>query len=263
MKSAPSSNLPQRVSLAEVTRFFVEIAILESRGKRPSKTKLEKLRHVLHAVTVVACDAAPGGSYEVDIRHVGYLKRRMDDVDLFIPFHLCRYFPIGDTLSELVSVSSLVGLDKRNPICISGSAAFLGESKSLADLDFCEYYLSAIQSIFGAVTGKWPADSSVFCVLKTKCISLTFAPPWPQRYEVLEPVFTQELLRADQPYVKIDGIYISDALGVLPVSNLVVPINPHNVEAGSATKSFVFQEAVLVRSGGPPRALVSASSLGG
>lgn len=247
---------------ADVTRFFIEIAIADERREALSVTREKKLRHVLHALTVVTAGTPVNDNYEIDIKHVGYVKRELDDCFLFIPFHLGAFFPTDEILGEVLRAARALELDASNPICISGSATFLGASRSISDLDYCEYYVNVPkESVADRVVRKWLATIVDFLIARTECLSSTYVHPWPDA-NLLASQFLTALSREPKPSVRIDGIYLSAAFGPLPASNLVLLVDRDHPEEGSATKSFVFQEAVLVRNGGPPRALVNSVSLG-
>ena len=248
---------------ADVARFLIEIAISDERREPLSAPKEKKLKHVLHALTVVAAGTPVSDNYTIDIEHVGYVKRELDDCLLFIPFHLSAFFPTDEILDEVLRAAQALELDTSNPICISGSATFLGASRSISDLDYCEYYMNnSKESVPDRVVQKWSAAMGDFLIARAKCLSSTYVHPWPDS-KLFSNQFFRELPHEPKPSVKIDGIYLSKVFGLLPVSNLVLLVDRSRPEEGSATKSFVFQEAVLVKTGGPPRALVNSVSLGG
>ncbi len=152
----------------DIGRFFLEIAVSVANGEYISDAKLDKLRHSVHGLTVTALDDESGNPYIIDLDYVGYLKRQLEQVEIFVPFHLCSYFPSGDILSSLVQASRMVLVNESNPICISGSATFLGVASSIADLDFCEYYLLPLNNAGRSVTKLWESNAGDFRVVMAK-----------------------------------------------------------------------------------------------
>src|SRR5262249_43550869 len=121
---------------ADIAKFFIEIAAGNLIGEQLTARKLKKLKHVLHALTVASA-AVPGClNYRTHIDYVGYLIRHVDGMTLFIPFHLGRFFPHDEIVRDLARAAQALSLTPRDPICLSGSATFLGATRSISDLDF-------------------------------------------------------------------------------------------------------------------------------
>ena len=59
-----------------------------------------------------------------------------------------------------------------------------------------------------------------------------------------------------------EHITIDRDLGLLPVTNRVLPVNPQNLAAGHGQTTFVFQEVVFARGASSPRTLKSPEELG-
>lgn len=263
MPRMKSSNQATVTDKADIAGFFIDIAIADGRGEKLTTTRAKKLLHVLHTQAVALSSAPVNDNHEIDIEYVGYVKRHLDDFQMFIPFHLVECFPKDEILDELVRAAFVLRLDEMNPICISGSATFLGATRSISDLDYCEYYLSPAQSVTDRIFQKLSKKTNEFLLIKIKCLSSTYMHPWPSSRMEISEKFSEEFSDEEAPSIKIDGIYVPSVLGPMPASNLVLLLDSKDVEIGSATKSFVFQEAVLVPTGKPPRTLVNSAGLGG
>jgi hypothetical protein len=251
-----------------IARFFVELAVSENRGQKIPVARLERLHDVLRALAEKERSTAQTAVYQVDATHTGYLRRQIADVDVFVPFHLARYFPPDEILDAVIEASERIALDNGNPICISGSAAFLGAQVPIVDLDFCEYAIGPQQDVLDGLHRLWTTPEVDFLLVKTKVSSeadpdpAPYLPPWPVWNVQLEAELTTKW-SAIQARGKLDGVYGCNVLNVLPISNLVLPLDPASPEAGSVQRTFVYQEAVVVAAGSrPPRDLVNSSSLG-
>jgi hypothetical protein len=246
---------------SDIARFFIECAIAEASGLQPDARTIKKLAQVLHTLAIVSAGSRAGENLVFDKSFVGYVRTQCEGLAVYIPFHLAAFFPTGTTLAELIGISQEVALDNGDPICLSGSATFLGASNAISDLDYCEYYLdSNIRNPAKFVEGGWNKSNIRTTIVRTRCLSTTYVRPWPSLPNVLR-VFEEQIQDDQGLTIKTDAICLSDLLGPLPVSNLVLLL-ARAMESGAANKTHVFQEAVLTKGEGPPRTLVNANGLG-
>lgn len=265
-----SSGSPGGLSTREIAPFFVGLAAAVRRHEKIPTEQLAKLHDVIEVLAVSAQSTSSTHLYALDARHIGYLKRTIASVDLYVPFHLVRYFPADYLLTALIRAAASITLDKANPICISGSATLLGAPLETGDLDFCEYAVCSQRDVVTGLRRLWTTLSSELLIASTKVSSkksisakpdvTPFAVPWPT-LDIVEADVIRHFARTE-PSLKLDGAYGSAALKLRPISNLVLPIDSADSDEGSAALSFVYQEAVLVAAGTPPRGLVNANSLG-
>lgn len=265
-----SSELPGGLSTEDIAPFFVGLAAAVARGEKITTERLANLRQVIDYLAMIAQSSSSTQLYALDPGHVGYLKRTIADVDLYVPFHLVRYFPADYLLKALIRAAASITLDPANPICISGSATFLGAPVETGDLDFCEYAVCSQQDVVAGLQRLWATLSSELLIASTKVSSKAstsarpdvtpYAAPWPT-LDIVEADVNRHFPRTE-PSLKLDGAYGSAALKLRPISNVVLPIDSADPDEGSAALSFVYQEAVLVAAGTPPRGLVNANSLG-
>jgi hypothetical protein len=89
-----------------------------------------------------------------------------------------------------------------------------------------------------------------------------YRPPWeghcPSR---LAEAFRKVRTSARAPILMFEYVSVDAALGVLPVTNRVLPVNREDPAADHGQTTFVFQEAVFCESAPPPRLLVSPTEL--
>jgi hypothetical protein len=247
---------------ADIRRFFIDLAVSEAQLEAIPRPALTKLRHLVWLLANRASAYPSAHEYTPDPSHPGYLLRAVKSYFVFVPFNLARFFANDDVLDALIVASKTLAVDDASPICISGSATLLRNSAAIADLDFCEYYLSPKRDMPALLSALWIREIADFVLISARVVSMTYQSPWPAYDTILQDSIELSLASVTDPDVMLDGVYASHIFGVLPASNKVLPIDVDNVETGSALKSFVFQEAVIVSIATPPRSLVNAEQLG-
>jgi hypothetical protein len=243
-------------------RILVRLAVRASRGDQLSQSDARQIESLLLLLAAERAGTDEEGLLALDRRRPGYLTRSIGDYTVFVPFNLANVFPPARLLAPLVGISAALKLDQEGTICISGSTTFLGKLVVIGDLDFCEYYLSPIANLPGKAARIWGRRLDDCRVASVRCRSLKLFDPWSNGEAQLSAVILPRGNSSALGTVKIEAVFFSAAMGVLPVSNMVLPLDKAAPEEGNAGKSFVFQEAVVVARGSPPRALLNPRNLG-
>lgn len=204
-------------------------------------------------------EAEPTGLKRSEL-YPGYFFGRMGERTLYVPFNLVPVFPRAEILSELEPVLSRAQVDPKSPLCISGSTAFLGRTRTVSDVDFCEYFMSDMKQLPELIQAKVTAGPSAgLCRIKINGRGYDYPFDDMQR-TIHEQACVAEVGTPGRP-VKLDFVMLTALFGTIPASNWIFPLDPRAPEDGNARFSFVFQEAVLTSRGGvPPRELLRGSS---
>lgn len=215
------------------------------------------VRNFAAAIGVRSMDEAKlaGGDLVFDGRYVGYLVRTLDardigipyGVSVFVPFHLAFVFPNDRFLNEAVRIGTAIRLLDGHTICLSGSATFFGKIEQSADLDFCEYFTSPGVCAAPAVAAREPLGDPLLVSFK----SLKGEPILAGTDDFADRVHEAMVCgKTEIPTAfKLDFVGVSDRFGPVPITSVVLPLDPLTRSGGHAERSFPFQEAVI---GGSP-----------
>lgn len=175
--------------------------------------------------------------------HPGYLHRKVDGRDVHVPFNLAFALPDSPTLLDAIKMAEAVRLAYGHPIGLSGSATFLGRIDRTADLDFCEYYPTALSTLPPAIEEKASAGGTPYLVA-VKCSSRQLDIPHSNLRAQLDDLLGSDGA-AGVPRIKLDFVGLTDRFGPIPVTNVVLPISKLDFEHGRASSSFAYQEAIV------------------
>lgn len=207
----------------------------------------EGLEALLELRTLEAAGRDPDGALTIAESFPGYLVREVDDEPIFVPFNLAAVSPRLDQLRAAKGVACAIRLAKENALCLSGSAATLGKTATVSDLDFCEYHLGTERALIEGVQARTASDPRLVWV-KRAADEKPAAAPWSDLTDLLKPPLDA---------IKLDFVSNSE-LGVLPTTTVVLKTTG---EDGPAGKSFAYQEAV-VAGAKPVRVLINPERLG-
>lgn len=246
----------------EITRVLIEAAVQYEQRKEVSSKTVDRIKRIFFILSE-AYAAGLGLEFESSLDYPGYIRRRLGKFWLFIPFHLVHYFPDDATLEEVVSLAELVALKGTNAICISGSMTIYRAVTGVADVDFCEYYVAADHSDSAASTARLVSEPSERLYIAKLCyLVCEYDPPTSATAAALAKDFITLFASEPEPSIKIDAVSFGSALGLLPVSNLILLVSADKPEEGAARSSFAFQEAVLSPEARPPRNLINGNEFG-
>jgi hypothetical protein len=192
-------------------------------------------------------------SFEVDPLNVGYLKRSIDKMWVYVPFNLVSVFPGRDTLEDMVTTATKVRIQANQAVCLSGSATFLGKSVPISDLDFCEYFPSPVASLPALIAARLGGRLEQLLVRVNWCGKRFTAP-----FAGLETVLSR-LANEPVTFVKLDFLWMVPRFGMMPTTTMILKVE-ENMTGEALGRSFVHQEAVISASG-PPRNLFAASEI--
>ena len=238
---------------------LVHIAGQIDRGHPLSDDDRTSSAAILGARSIVNAHSDPDAALAADADAPGYLRRTMRGREVFVPAHLAPVFPGGSVLEDVVETATLLTLCHGHPICLSGSTTFLGASKSVSDLDFCEYFLSSATLIPAAVHGKI-SGSRRGPLVRFKCGASMLSAPWDGFEENARTLLAADRERTSAIRLKLDFLHTTRTFGLMPTTSVVLPIHEDDPEGGSAQFSFAYQEAVITI-GRPPRSLLSGDRL--
>ena len=260
----PPLRLPQ--SLDEYHgRFLVALAIRRQAKVPIGRHFIELLGRHLYRVALVEQELAEGLPLTSSADHSGYFKGAINGIDFFVPWHLVEIFPGPEALSRIEELSRKVQLDHHGSICLSGSGVFKGAVKAIADLDFCEYLTASMGSIPHLIDQFFARLHDIALVRiytpKNRPSQNHFA-PWVRCPEPLRTQCITAKQPTDVPVMMFEHIAVDRELGLLPVTNRVLPVHRDDPAAGHGQTTFVFQEVVFARSASPPRTLIAPLELG-
>jgi hypothetical protein len=196
--------------------------------------------------------------------YAGYLVGDVNGAKVFVPWHLVEIFPPHSVLSEMHTLSQRVKLGSEGAICLSGSSVFRGALQAVGDIDFCEYIFnqpsqvpSLIDSLIMRLDDVWLARIYVPTNRQEN-----YRAPWKGGCPTnLAAAFRRARSSARAPVLMFEYVSVDSLLGVLPVTNRVLPVNRTDPAADHGQTTFVFQEAVFCEGDPPPRLLVSPIEL--
>lgn len=208
------------------------------------------------AFEVVGRDA--DHALELDDAHPGYLRRDLPLGSVHVPFNLAPVFPGRAVLDPIQDVATVAVVSRESMICLGGSATFTGSLRAISDLDLCEYNAGDPSEIAAAV-GTLVESSDA--VVEVKCAGESWGPPWTDLGAALQLKLVDLPPHPPAHRMKLDLIADAGALGIVPLTNVVLPIGD-DPESGNAHSSFVYQEAVLAMGGPPVRGLLDPAAFG-
>ncbi|MCA1471165.1 hypothetical protein I6F09_25200 [Bradyrhizobium sp. IC3195] len=212
-------------------------------------TSMIKVRAILAAGTDVDSSFVPVFERE------GYLKRSIDEIEVYVPFNLVSVFPGQERLGDLVGTARSMVLSGGHPICLSGSATFLGRSIPISDLDFCEYFPSPIASMPSLITGRIGSSLEQLLV-RVNWNGNRFSAPFDGLQVELDRLANEAVT-----YVKLDFLWDVPKFGMMPTTSMILKVND-NFCGEALRRSHVHQEAVICR-GEPPRDVFGISEICG
>lgn len=236
--------------------------LLDARGGcAPAEDVIKGIPDLLRQRARQLDGADPTGSLRANGLHPGYLSRSCGDVMVHVPFPLVFAFPGERQLSDILALARTVSVGRDGCVCISGSSCFLGGITVVGDLDFCEYVFDGNELPTRVMRLIESGRDAMLC--KVQC-GRPFVAPWANCRQAL-----QEFIEQGRPApgertrrLKLDFCGITETLGLLPASNIVIWLDPAAPEDGNALDSFAHQEAVIDRGNGVARTLVNARRLG-
>lgn len=235
--------------------FFVETALLLDRDGELADARRDAFVAAVGTRVTYAEGSDHDGALAAAAGHPGYLHRTVDGRHVYVPFNLAFALPGKDILVDAISMAEAVRLGDEHAICLSGSATFLGRLDKAADLDFCEYYPSPQATLAPAIDGKSYVAGSPYLVT-VKCASTDVVLPCDGLRARLDELL-QPSGQVKAPRVKLDFVGTSERFGVIPVTSVVILVEPSSSETGRAQASFAYQEAVVCVTS-PPRDLLLA-----
>ena len=204
---------------------------------------------------ILAAKTDPDASLETDPQHIGYLRRSLESVEIYVPFNLASVFPGQERLEPLVKLARAIVLKREHPICISGSATFLGVSIPICDLDFCEYYLSEL-NVLPDLVGALTAATAKRALTRVKWPEASFDPPFAGVVSALSA-----RCAARMEYIKLDYAWCVDSLGLLPTTSMILKVE-EDLSGPASARSFPHQEAVVCEPSIRPRGIIVPSDIG-
>jgi hypothetical protein len=178
----------------------------------------------------------------------GYLTAKIGEWHVFVPWSITQAFPGTSKVAELLRMGDRVALRSAGNLCVSGSVTSAGADVVIGDLDFCQYV--------DGLPGGFIAEAEEFTRPQLERI-LTVArygrttvvrQPWATNWPALEKRAGSCTHVDDAERFMMEFLGHSDDLGLLPVSNIVFASDLQDRSVGVADQSFVFQEAIAVRS---------------
>lgn len=225
----------------------------------------ELLAGHLYRVALVEQELAQGLPLTSSSDHPGYFKGAINGTEFFVPWHLVEVFPGAEALQSIEELSRNVQVDQEGSICLSGSSVFRGVLKVTADLDYCEY-LAADPGTIPRYLEEFFAGLHDTILVRiytpNSKPSQTHVGPWGACPEPLRTQCITATASADVPVMMFEHLAVDRNLGLLPVTNRVLPIDREDPAAGHGQTTFVFQEVVFARGASAPRTLIAPSELG-
>lgn len=214
-----------------------------------SHTKEDALRAIVEAKALQAERTDPDCALTASAAFAGYLTLSTAGKHIFVPFNIASVFPGTDILNNIVPISGKVSLNSRNPICLSGSATFLGHSVPVADLDFCEYNVEPTP-VSSKLYDKIGIAGDLYFV-QFKCDQGNFVFPWTELSTVIQRGHIDRAAKLKADYISVDGFFGAISATCLTLKNDLGVMK---------TSSHVYQEAVICDRD-PPRTLFSQDEL--
>jgi hypothetical protein len=244
-------------------RFLVALAIRRQAKVPINNHEFELLGRHLFKTALVEQSIGSELPLTASSTHLGYLKGMLDETAVFIPWYLADVFPGGTLARELKQLALRLHVDPEGSICLSGSAVFRGALSIIGDIDFCEYAMSSpsnIPMLIGQMLQRNNDAPLVRIYLPGKRPKVDFFAPWNDTIEELSSRYENETAE-NAPILMLEHLVSQGALGLLPCTNRLLPVEQSNPAVGHGKTTFVFQEAVFVSGDSPPRSLVAPLEL--
>jgi hypothetical protein len=200
--------------------------------------RLTKLEHnaietflLVNAINASEYYAEKG--YSPDPNHPGYIRREIDAHQVYVPYYLASVLPVEDDLLEALLVADAMRLDPKGSVCLSGSMNYCGVLSEVGDLDLCEYYQSNADQLSGHMLAK--TDRELPTVVRIKVGSAYFTYPWSNCTSDLDRLLKGGTIRHKPArQAMLFALHASARFGGLPVTNKVLPIDPHRPNCGGS-----------------------------
>ena len=195
----------------------------------------------------------------------GYVFFTQSEASFAVPYFLVDIFPSDIRLQEINELAKKVRIFNDSTICLSGSGCSLGSNIPIADLDFCEYINGIDHSLAERlVTTTRKESSNLVCMNVTLGPKLSWRRPWTTELQKPTPSFIKTATGAlkKSKHRKVDYVANTKNLGVLEVTNKLVPLDFAYSEVGEANSSFSMQEVPLGNSSWVPRDLSDPIEVG-
>lgn len=196
----------------------------------------------------------------------GYLYADLEDARVFVPWCLVKLFPGTAAVSQLLRVGRGVTVPDVENVCISGSAALLGDDDAIGDLDFAQYVPLAPSNLTPYVQAfRQPRSERVLVSLQYgdgPGRRITAAAPWGD-WPLLEARMNACSVIESAERLLVDFLGVGIGSNLLPISTVILSSDLRNRSVGSARRSFVFQELVTLsgRPNGPIWPLIDVEQL--
>lgn len=274
--------MPEVTGLAPL---LAACARLDRDGERADPEALAVLRSSLRSIFRILAELVAANperrGWIADPKKPGYLvsSREHDGelLEVHVPLTIVDGFPPPEVLEEIIGIAQAIRSGRDTAICLSGSAAVYSALQLVSDVDFCEYVDLPL-----GVDRVEGTDRSFARTLATAaavqgdrllCFGVEFFPDSrssPARVGVRRPwspppaqdgrlIGLARKVRAG----KCDFIAQSRFQGTVEVTNMVLFVDAEQPGEVSGDRSFPFQEAPIIPSGGwVPRRLEEPLVLG-
>ncbi|MGJ4882120.1 MULTISPECIES: hypothetical protein [unclassified Bradyrhizobium] len=234
---------------------IIALAVDAERGTAPELI-IGSFKRLVQEYAFQSAHCDPDERLSVAAEHAGYLTTRSGSWTVYVPWPLAFAFPSAITLDGLVSVAERSMLEGRGNVVLSGSTTFAGRVAALGDVDLAQYIFDDGSEIANRVERLMRRDGPTILV-RVK-FDREYQAPWE---DLITALGRLRSLATESERIKLDFVDGVTPFGVMPVSNVVLPSDPSDRSKGAASRSFVFQEAVLTADGNPPWPLVVPEEL--
>lgn len=203
------------------------------------------------------------GRFESATETPGYLRTAVASRSYYVPYHLTAVLPSIEALAHIDQLVDFFRLSSDSAFCLSGSAMFLGQVTSIADLDFCEYYVGRSSALEKNILSKIESAGDA-ALLLVKINRKSHRPPFSELKTLLEGDATKRNGRSDtiQDPLKLDFVVATNLFGGIAATNLVLPVD-EKFTSQNVNRSYQFQEAVILEGRAlPKRHLFDPGQLG-
>lgn len=252
-----------------LTREYSAVPIHFARlQERQTEVTAEERSVLVEYVSVSAWIASISfgqGRFKLEPEAPGYLRTEVGARSYFVPFGLAGVFPNAQQLASLDSIVHPLRLSARSAICLSGSSTFTGQILGVSDIDFCEYFLEGAPALRDCLSGKTSSkttQSDRAQLVRVKRSDDALCSPFVQAAAWLGKLFDGHDVALEP--VKLDFVAKVEPFGVIAATNLVLPLNNEDGSSGMWSRSFQYQEAVILEGPNalPVRPLINPQDLG-
>lgn len=174
----------------------------------------------------------------------GYLRGKVGEQHLYVPYNLVRGLAPRTLLEQIVGVGNAIRICDQSRLCVSGSSTFLGDLNFVADIDFCEYASIEPLAIATRVVTLAERDHAPH-LIEVKIDGQKQHHPWRNCSTRTTALLTQNLSHPPANPAMFDFIDGSTTLGLIPVTNLVLPVLGDRPHEGHGAASHPFQEVIV------------------